>query len=63
MLESNSFGWEELQCAAFVNIDDTVVIVVQNPNDSKSASFSLNIDATHYVYHDLPPRSIVTFVK
>ena len=52
-----------LQAVAFVNPDGTTVIVVQNPNTSKSASFSLDIDATHYHYNNLPPQSVVTFVK
>lgn len=62
-LETNSFSWDDLQATAFVNTDGTTVIVVQNPNSSKHASFSLNIDAKHYVYNDLPPQSVVTFIK
>ena len=61
-LESNSFNWDDLQCVAFVNTDGSTVIVVQNPNGSKSASFSLDIDAKHYQYNNLPPQSVVTFV-
>lgn len=62
-LEANYFNWDDLQCAAFQNPDGSTVIVVQNPNTSKSASFSLDIDAKHYQYNNLPPQSVVTFVK
>lgn len=62
-LEANNFNWDDLQAAAFVNTDGSTVIVVQNPNTSKSASFSLDIDAKHYQYNNLPPQSVVTFVK
>ncbi|XP_052256941.1 uncharacterized protein LOC127862039 isoform X2 [Dreissena polymorpha] len=62
-LETNNFGWDELQAVAFVNLDGTTVIVVQNPNTSRPASFSLDIDAKHYQYNNLPPQSVVTFVK
>ncbi|XP_052256934.1 uncharacterized protein LOC127862038 isoform X2 [Dreissena polymorpha] len=62
-LETNNFGWDDLQAVAFVNPDGTTVIVVQNPSTSKSASFSLDIDAKHYHYNNLPPQSVVTFVK
>ena len=62
-LETNSFAWDDLQCVAFVNPDGSTVIIVQNPNSSKSASFSLDIDAKHYQYNNLPPQSIVTFVR
>lgn len=62
-LESNQFGWDDLHTAAFVNPDGSTVIVVLNPNSSKSASFSLDIDAKHYHYNNLPPQSVVTFIK
>lgn len=62
-LESNSFNWDDLQCVAFVNTDGSTVVIVQNPNSSKTASFSLDIDAKHYQYNNLPPQSVVTFVK
>lgn len=62
-LEANYFSWDDLQCTAFQNPDGTTAIIVQNPNTSKSASFSLDIDAKHYQYNNLPPQSVVTFVK
>ncbi|XP_053395890.1 uncharacterized protein LOC123525833 [Mercenaria mercenaria] len=62
-LESNYVSWDDLRTAAFVNTDGTTVIVVSNPNSSKSATFSLDIDAKHYQYNNLPPQSVVTFVK
>ncbi|WAQ99109.1 NEG1-like protein [Mya arenaria] len=62
-LQTNTFGWDDLQSVAFVNTDGQTVIVVQNPSSSRSASFSLDLDAKHYQYHNLPPRSVVTFVK
>ena len=61
-LESNYFNWDDLQCVAFSNPDGSTVIIVQNPNSGKSASFSLDIDAKHYHYNNLPPQSVVTFV-
>ena len=62
-LESNALSWDDLQTAAFVNPDGTTVIIVQNPNSGKSASFSLDIDAKHYHYNNLPPQSVITFIK
>lgn len=62
-LESNNFNWDDLQSVAFVNPDGSTVVIVQNPNSSKSASFSLDIDAKHYQYNNLPPQSVVTFVR
>lgn len=62
-LETNSFNWDDLQCVAFQNPDGTTVIVVQNPNESKAASFSLDLDGKHYHYNSLPPKSVATFVK
>ena len=62
-LESNYVSWDDLRTAAFVNTDGSTVIVVSNPSSSKSATFSLDIDAKHYQYNNLPPQSVVTFVK
>ncbi|WAQ99108.1 NEG1-like protein [Mya arenaria] len=62
-LQTNTFGWDELQSVAFVNTDGSTVIVVQNPSTSNSASFSLDLDAKHYQYNNLPPQSVATFVK
>lgn len=61
-LESNYISWDELRTAAFVNTDGTTVIVVHNPS-SRDQSFSLDIDAKHYQYNNLPPHSVVTFIK
>ena len=51
-------GWNNLQCVAFENTDRSTVIIVQNPNDKESASFSLDIDAKHYQYNNLPPNAV-----
>ncbi|KAL4236680.1 hypothetical protein ACF0H5_005064 [Mactra antiquata] len=62
-LETNNFGWDDLHAVAFSNTDGTTVVVAANPNGSKQATFSINIDAQHYVYYNLPPNSVATFIK
>ena len=63
-LESNwHYGWDDLHTAAFENPDGTTVIVVHNPHSTNYANFSLDIDAKHYQYTDLPPQSVATFIK
>ena len=57
------YGWDNLTTAAAVNTDGTTVIVVNNPNSEKFASFSVNIDGKQYQYNNLPPQSTVTLVK
>jgi glucosylceramidase len=49
-----------LECTAFLNTDDTVVVVVMNSGEAE-IHFSVKIRASQWAVH-LPPRSIASFI-
>jgi glucosylceramidase len=59
----NSAIVNDLHSAAFANPDGSVAVVVTNLSWNQARSFQLSLDWEYFTYNDLPPRSVITFVR